>query len=98
MNGMAHFIDVLLRVFTFGLFFRMVLSWIQPSAARLRPVALYLDRVYEPILRPLRRVIKPIKIGAHPPTTLDVSPVVLLLGLWWIVHPFLMWTFGQPGR
>ena len=62
----------------------IVLSWVV-SFGRLgydHPVGrLYeaLSRLVEPILRPIRNVIPPLRIGG---VALDLSPLVLFLGLW----------------
>jgi YggT family protein len=51
---------------------RVLMSWIDPSAVR--PITQFLYRLTEPILGPLRQVLP--KSGQ-----LDLSPLVLLLGL-----------------
>jgi uncharacterized protein YggT (Ycf19 family) len=95
MTQIARIVDVLIRLFALGLFVRMFLGWIAPAGLALRPVMLYLDKVYEPVLRPLRRIIKPVKLNLNPPTSIDLSPLILLLGLWWFVHPFAMWLLAR---
>ena len=67
-----------------GLIIWIVLSWVV-SFGRLtfdHPVRrLYdlLSRGVEPVLRPLRNVIPPVRIGG---AALDLSPLVLFVGLW----------------
>ncbi|MSU32179.1 MAG: YggT family protein [Pedosphaera sp.] len=97
MTQIARVFDLLIKLFTFGLFVRMFLSWITPAGSALKPAMLYLDKVYEPILRPIRRIVKPIKLNLNPPSSLDLSPLLLLVGLWWFIHPFAMWLTAQPG-
>lgn len=38
----------------------------------------YLSRIIEPILRPIRSVIPPIRVGG---VALDLAPLILILGL-----------------
>jgi len=51
----------------------VIWSWVQPSPYDMHPVRLWLRRLTEPILEPIRRVIPP--LGG----TLDISPIVALL-------------------
>ena len=48
------------------------------SLAVLAKVTLFLDRIIYPLILPLRRVLPGIRMG---PAMLDLSPLVLLLGL-----------------
>lgn len=90
MKQIAGLIDLAFRVFTLGLFVRIVFSWIRPSS--LHGLVVLLDKVYEPVLQPMRRLIKPLRVNGNPPVSLDLYPLVLLLCLWLVAHPFLMWA------
>jgi len=61
-----------INVFFFGIILYIVLSWIAPGTYN--PVAALLQVIAEPVLRPFRRVIKP--IGG-----LDISPIFAIIGL-----------------
>ena len=54
MDWFLNFISFLCEVLTFAIFIRVILSWFSP-----RPNALtvILDKITEPILAPLRRII-----------------------------------------
>ena len=68
-----------LQVFTLVVFARIILEWIPVSFDH--PVAKIRAQfrlVTEPVLRPLRAIIPPVRIGA---VGLDLSPLILLLGL-----------------
>jgi len=43
------------------------------------PVARFLRRITEPVLAPIRRIVRPIQAGG---SLLDLSPMVALLLLW----------------
>ncbi len=64
---------------------RFVIDWVQVLARSWRPrgvVLVICEAVYtvtDPPLRALRRVIPPFRLGA---VALDLSPMVLLIGLW----------------
>jgi uncharacterized protein YggT (Ycf19 family) len=89
MQSVAQLVTVALKLFVLGLIVRVVLSWVHSTQTR--KVELFLDKIYEPLLRPLRRVIKPIKLNTSPPSSLDLAPLALVLAVWWLVHPLLMW-------
>lgn len=55
------------------------LGWDHP----LRKVYDALSRVIEPVLRPIRAVIPPVNVGG---TALDLSPLILILGLTMLVR------------
>ena len=69
----------LIQAYALVVFARIVLEWIPVSydhpVARVRSV---FRAVTEPLLRPLRAVLPPIRMGG---VGLDLSPLVLVLGL-----------------
>jgi YggT family protein len=69
-------VDFAISVYTLGLVVYSVLSWFR--GAQTDKVRAWLARFYEPILKKLRSVIKPLRIGN---SMLDVTPVLFLLAL-----------------
>lgn len=69
----------LIQAYALVVFARIVFEWIPVSdehpLARVRSV---LRNLTEPLLRPLRTIIPPIRMGG---VGLDLSPLVLILGL-----------------
>lgn len=65
----ARILELGLTLLFWAILIRAILSWVNPHPSH--PVVRFLDRVTEPILRPLRRIIPP--IGG-----LDLSPLVAL--------------------
>jgi YggT family protein len=61
-----------LQFYFFAVLLHVVLSWIAPGARS--PAATILDRLCEPLLGPLRRIVPP--IGG-----LDFTPIFVLIGL-----------------
>jgi YggT family protein len=61
-----------LQFYFFAVLLHVVLSWVAPGARS--PAAAILERLCDPLLRPLRRVLPP--IGG-----LDLSPIFVLIGL-----------------
>jgi YggT family protein len=57
----------------------VILSWIPTSSDHpLGRVNVFLDRIIYPVILPVRRVIPPLRLGGG---MLDLSPIVLLIGL-----------------
>jgi YggT family protein len=72
-------LDTALYLYFLAVFAWVVLSWIPMSSGHpLGRVKHFLDRIIEPVIRPIRRVIPPIRLGGG---ALDLSPVILLIGI-----------------
>ena len=69
MEYFFNFLSILCEVLTFAIFIRVILSWFSP-----RPNALtvILDKITEPILAPLRRIIP--RAGMF-----DLTPMVAII-------------------
>lgn len=76
MSILITVVSLILRIYSFLILIRVVLSWTAVSSYGSRtdhPIVRTLYRVTDPVLEPLRRVIPP--IGG----TVDISPVVALI-------------------
>ncbi|HHC08547.1 MAG TPA: YggT family protein [Actinobacteria bacterium] len=74
----------LLNLFLLALFAWIVLGYVVvfgrlPWGHPVRKVYDFLSRVFEPILRPIRRVVPPVRIGG---AALDLSPLILVFGVY----------------
>ena len=92
MELIRDLVDAALRLFALGLFVSVLLNWILSHPAT--GFRKQLDGFYEPFLKPIRRYLKPVKLSPNAPVGMDLSPLVLLLAVWWAIHPFLMWVLG----
>jgi YggT family protein len=69
----------LIDIYILVLFARIILSFFEvPSDHAVARVRSVLASLTDPVLVPLRRVIPPVRMG---PAALDLSPLVVLLGL-----------------
>jgi YggT family protein len=76
MASVAGIVSLFLQIYEFLILIRVLLSWINVNPTRPgidHPAVRVLNRVTDPVLAPLRRLIPP--IGG----TIDVSPVVALI-------------------
>lgn len=82
-NAFVDVICIIIQIARWGLIIWIVLSWVV-GFGRLgfdHPVRRFYDalsRGVEPILRPIRNVIPPLRVGG---AALDLSPLVLFFGL-----------------
>ena len=71
---MTYVIDVL-NVFLFVLLIRVVLSYIPaPPGSSLLPVIRFFEAVTEPVLKPVRRIVPPLRVGG---AAVDLSPIIV---------------------
>ena len=69
MNILISIVQVVFDLLTFLVFVTVILSYF---LAPYHPVRSFLDRIINPLLAPIRRIVRPIQ-------GLDFSPVILLL-------------------
>jgi YggT family protein len=67
--SLAKVVDVGLTIFYWLILVRAVISWVNPDP--LNPIVQILERVTEPILAPIRRLL--------PPMAIDISPIIAFL-------------------
>lgn len=68
-----------LRLYWFAILIWVILSWVRvPATHPLGRVSSFLDRIIYPVILPIRKVLPPVRLGGG---ALDLSPIVLLIGL-----------------
>lgn len=70
--AMLQLVISILDIYTWVVIIRALLSWVSPDPYN--PIVQILARLTEPLLRPLRRLVPPHKLGG-----LDLSPLLLIL-------------------
>ena len=73
MLSLAELVSLAINVFLFAIFIQVIVSWINPMAGH-NPAMSILYSITEPLLRPARRMLPPI-------SGLDLSPIIVILGL-----------------
>lgn len=69
---------LLLRIYSFVIFARLILSWFPQIPESVRPIASFLYAITEPVLRPARGLIPPMRIGMG---AMDFSPILVFVVL-----------------
>ncbi len=84
--ALAKVIDLILVVYMWLIIARAVLSWV--NADPYNKIVIFIYRVTEPILRPVRLLLPGQNLG------IDFSPVIVLLAIFFLRH-FLVETIIQ---
>jgi YggT family protein len=80
----------LLDVYFWIILVRALISWVNPDPYN--PIIRFLVLVTEPVLRPLRKILPPHKLGG-----IDVSPILAILILQFVKNGLLL-SFGYSTR
>ena len=86
-TGIQRVLFSLLEIYIIVLLARAVISWfpMTPGTA-IETAARVLERLTEPVLRPIRRVLPPVRAGGM---AIDLSIIIAILGLQ-IIGPILI--------
>tara|TARA_B100000131_G_scaffold289822_1_gene302122 strand:- start:158 stop:427 length:270 start_codon:yes stop_codon:yes gene_type:complete len=88
---MCSILGLSYRFFSYALFLWIILSWIQVSREHpIGKIKILLDSFFDQLLAPIRNMVPTLRIGM---AGLDLSPIVLILGLNYLVLPFLSRLF-----
>jgi len=81
---LLNWLLILIRIYYYVVFFRVIFTWIKIAVGS----NIYLEKIYmvlylltEPVLKPLRGVIPPIRLRTG---YLDLSPLALLLFIYFV--------------
>ena len=69
--GISKVLDVVLNIYMWVIIIRALISWVNPDPYN--PIVQFLQRVTEPVLRPLRKLVPSWKLG------IDLSPLIAIL-------------------
>lgn len=69
--GFASVLEVALNIYKWIIIIRALISWVNPDPYN--PIVQALTRLTEPVLRPLRKLAPPYKVGV------DLSPLIAIL-------------------
>lgn len=70
MNPVTDVLCILLSIYYFILFARVILSWVPAPPEGLRPVVAFVFAVTEPVMQRIRPLLPPLRMGA---VALDLS-------------------------
>ncbi len=73
--GLSVVLDTVLSIFVFMLFARVIISWL--NADPYNPIVQFVMRATDPVINPVRRRVKPVGM-------LDLSPLIVLLVIYFL--------------
>jgi YggT family protein len=85
--SISSVIAILAELLFLALIIRAVLSWLIGVEA-LRPVARFINRVTDPLIAPIRRIVPP--LGG-----IDVSPLIAMVVIWLVESLLLTLLAGH---
>jgi YggT family protein len=69
--GITKVLEIVLEIYMWVIIIRALISWVNPDPYN--PIVQVLTRLTEPVLRPIRKLVPPYKVG------LDFSPLIAIL-------------------
>ena len=84
--ALAKIIDIALTLYMWIIIFRALISWVNPDPYN--QIVIFLYRVTEPVLRPIRRILPMRNVG------IDISPIIVILVIVFLQY-FLVETIIQ---
>jgi YggT family protein len=84
--ALAKVIDIVLTLYMWVIIFRALISWVNPDPYN--QIVIFLYRVTEPVLRPIRRILPMRNVG------IDISPIIVILIIVFLQY-FLVETIIQ---
>jgi YggT family protein len=85
--SISSVISIVAELLFLALIIRAVLSWLTGVVA-LQPIARFFNRVTDPILEPIRRIVPP--LGG-----IDMSPLIAMLVIWLVESLLLTLLAGH---
>jgi len=80
-TGLARVLDIVLDLYMWVIIIRALISWVNPDPYN--PIVQVLTRVTEPVLRPIRKLVPPYRIG------IDLSPLIATLIIVFLQHALI---------
>ena len=69
--GITRILEIVLNLYMWVIIIRALISWVNPDPYN--PIVQILTRMTEPVLRPIRKLVPPYRIG------IDFSPFIAIL-------------------
>lgn len=80
--NLVSFVAWLLDLYSWVVIAAALITWVSPDPRN--PIVVFLRRVTEPVLEPVRRLLPPWKTGG-----LDLSPLIVLIGIQFVERVLL---------
>jgi YggT family protein len=87
--GIAKVLDVALNIYMWIIIIRALISWVNPDP--FNAIVQILTKMTEPVLRPIRKIVPPYKVG------IDFSPLIAVLIIIFLQYALIntLYRIGQ---
>lgn len=83
-SAIAHILDAILNIFSWLIFIRALISWVNPDPYN--PIVQFLEKATEPLLSPIRKILPwRLRFG------IDLSPIIAFFAIMFL-RQFLVRT------
>ncbi len=89
LNAIAYILNFVLTIYMYIIIVSALLSWVNPDPYN--PIVRFLYSVTEPVLRPIRSRLR-LSIG------IDISPLLVILVIWFIQRFVIASLFDMASR
>ena len=89
LNAIAYILNFVLTIYMYVIIVSALLSWVNPDPYN--PIVRFLYSVTEPVLKPIRSRLR-FSIG------IDISPLLVILAIWFIQRFVIASLFGMASR
>ncbi|NNN02994.1 MAG: YggT family protein [Acidimicrobiaceae bacterium] len=73
---MVSLLRELIYIYIWIIFIAIIFTWVPQSSGTLANIRRVLFSITDPVLRPIRSVVRPIRVG---PGSLDLSPIIAVV-------------------
>ena len=87
-GALAQIVDIVLTIYYWCILIRALISWVNPDPYN--PIVQFLNRITEPVLEPIRRIL--------PPLPIDFSPMIAFFGIIFLKHFLVQSLFDLSMR
>ena len=88
--GIARVLDIVLDLYMWVIIIRALISWVNPDPYN--PIVQVLTKLTEPVLRPIRKLVPPYKVG------IDFSPLIAVLVIVFLQYALIKNLYRLAGR
>ncbi len=88
--GIARVLEIVLEIYMWVIIIRALISWVNPDPYN--PIVQVLTRLTEPVLRPIRKLVPPYKVG------LDFSPLIAVLAIIFLQYALIKNLYRLAAR
>jgi YggT family protein len=84
--GIARVLEIVLEIYMWVIIIRALISWVNPDPYN--PIVQILTKMTEPVLRPIRKLLPPYRVG------IDFAPLIAILIIIFLQYAVIKNLYG----